>query len=246
MSTQFRFVQSYAEMVRAYLRMYPEDEAVARAVGGDHEMFGVFEHSLLRQFGMRDTASVIDVGCGAGRLTRQLERYPGIDYLGIDVVPELLAYTRRKVARPDFQLVLSPGNALPVPDGEADFVTFFSVFTHILHEESFAYLQHCWRALAPGGRVLFSFFEYDCPDHWPTFLSNVDWVHQRSYLGHINIFMHRTELQLWAQRLGFRVVAFVTGNEPHVVVTAETATDRIQPGRYPLGQSLCVLEKPRR
>jgi hypothetical protein len=33
------------------------------------------------------------------------------------------------------------GIRIPCPDNVADFVTFFSVLTHITHEESFQYLQ---------------------------------------------------------------------------------------------------------
>jgi SAM-dependent methyltransferase len=245
MSTQFQYVQSYADMVRSLLLAYPEDEAVARAVGGDQELFGVLEHALLRQYGLTDHGYVIDVGCGSGRLTRQLARYPGMDYLGIDVVPELLEYNRRKLGRPDFHLALSPGNVLPAASGEADFVVFFSVFTHLLHEESYAYLEQAWRVLAPGGRVIFSFFEFAVPEHWSVFEGNVDWVRKRSFLGHINVFMHREDIAAWAKRIGFEIVAMQRGDEANVVVTEREATARVRPGLHPLGQSLCVLEKPR-
>ena len=35
----------------------------------------------------------------------------------------------------------------------------FSVFTHLLHEESFIYLEDFKRVLKPGGSVVFSFLE---------------------------------------------------------------------------------------
>jgi SAM-dependent methyltransferase len=245
MSTQFQYVQSYAAMVRAYLAAYPEDEAVSRAVGGAFEHFGVLEHSLLRQYGLQDDSRVIDIGCGAGRLTSQLARFPKMRYLGVDVVPELLDYTRRKFARPDFRLELSAGNTIPAPDGEADFVTFFSVFTHLLHEESYAYLEQAHRVLAPGGRVVFSFFEFAVESQWGVFEGNVDWVRKRSFLGHINVFMHADDLRIWARRLGFKVVAFERGDHPAIAVTPATATEKVPAGQHALGQSICVLEKPR-
>lgn len=245
MSTQFQYVQSYAAMVRAYLAAYPEDEAVARSVGGAFEHFGVLEHSILRQFGLKPNHSVIDVGCGSGRLTSQLTRYPKLRYLGLDVVPELLDYNRRKAARPDFKLELVAGNTIPAPDESANFVTYFSVFTHLLHEESYAYLEQTYRVLAPGGRVVFSFFEFAVEGQWSVFEGNVDWVRKRSFLGHINVFMHASDLRIWARRLGFKVVAFKRGDLPSVKVTEATATEKVQAGLHTLGQSYCVLEKPR-
>jgi ubiquinone/menaquinone biosynthesis C-methylase UbiE len=248
LSTQLQYLQSYSAMVRGYLAAYPEDEAMAWAVGGSlesFERFGVLEHSLLRMFGLRDDARVVDVGCGAGRLARQLARCTDMRYFGIDVVPELLDYTRRKVARPGFAFQLVAGNAIPVADGQADFVTFFSVITHLLHEESYAYLEQSRRVLAPGGRVVFSFLEFANPSHWAVFDGNVDWVRKRSYLGHINVFMHQADIRLWARRLGFEVVAIGAGDERTVRVTERTATEAVPPGEHPLGQSWCVLEKPR-
>ncbi|MDB5374561.1 MAG: Ubiquinone/menaquinone biosynthesis C-methylase UbiE [Belnapia sp.] len=245
MSTQFQYVQSYAAMVRAYLAAFPEDEAVARSVGGDFEHFGVLEHSILRQFGLKPTSSVIDVGCGSGRLTSQLTRYPKLSYLGLDVVPELLDYNRRKAARPDFKLELIAGNSIPAPDASADFVTYFSVFTHLLHEESYAYLEQTHRVLKPGGRVIFSFFEFAVEGLWGVFEGNVDWVRKRSFLGHINVFMHAADLRIWARRLGFKVIAFKRGDLPAIKVTEATATEKVQVGLHMLGQSFCVLEKPR-
>ncbi|SDB53136.1 class I SAM-dependent methyltransferase [Belnapia rosea] len=244
MSLQLNYVQSYAAMVRAYLAAYPEDEAVARSVGGNLEHFGVLEHSLLRQYGLKDNGRVVDVGCGAGRLAAQLRRFPEMRYLGLDVVPELLDYCRRKMARPDFRLELSQGNRIPLADGEADFVIFFSVFTHLLHEESYVYLEQAHRVLAPGGRVIFSFFEFAVESQWSVFEGNADWVRKRSYLGHINVFMHAEDLRLWAKRLGFTVVAMERGDRPSIEVTPDTAAGKVPAGQYPLGQSYCVLEKP--
>ncbi|HYZ33645.1 MAG TPA: class I SAM-dependent methyltransferase [Crenalkalicoccus sp.] len=244
MSTQLRYVQSYAQMVQGYLDAYPEDEAVARAVGGEYERFGVLEHALLRQFGLREDSRVVDVGCGAGRLTSQLARLPGVRYLGLDVVPALLAYTRRRVPREDFRLELTAGNAIPGEDGSADFVTFFSVFTHLLHEESYVYLAEAHRVLAPGGRAFFSFLEFHLDEHWSVFDGNVDWVRRRSYLGHINVFMHPQDLRRWAARLGFEVVAIRHGNAPFIEVPAALATEKAPAGKHPFGQSVCVLGKP--
>lgn len=244
MSTQLRFVQSYAAMVDGYKAAMPEADALALAVGGEYERFGVLEHSLLRQFRMLPDARVIDVGCGAGRLTVQLARYPKLAYLGLDVVPAMLEYARRQVPREDFALRLIEGNAIPAPDGGADFVVFFSVFTHLLHEESYVYLAEAHRVLRAGGRCVFSFLEFGPDAHWAVFDANVEWVRKRSYLGHLNVFMHQGDVRRWAERIGFRVVTFRPGDSAFVQVTAATASAGVPAGKYPFGQSVCVLEKP--
>jgi ubiquinone/menaquinone biosynthesis C-methylase UbiE len=63
---------------------------------------------------------------------------------------------------------------IPEKDGEADFVCFFSVLTHLLHEQGFVYLQEAKRVLKPGGKIVFSFLEFAVPDHWAVFEGTVN------------------------------------------------------------------------
>lgn len=244
MSGQLEFLQSYRAVVDANLAAYPEDEAMARSVGGHYELFGALEHQLLRQLGLGDGAHVVDIGCGAGRLASRLVGYPGIRYSGTDIVPKLLEYTRRKcAARPDFRFHLTDRIEIPAEITNADFVTFFSVFTHLLHEESYVYLEEAARILNPGGKIVVSFLEYAVDHNWGVFMSNVDWVKQRSYLGHINIFMHRDDFLAWAPRLGLQVLQFHSGDDPFIVIDKAAATPDVRANRYAFGQSVCVLTK---
>lgn len=246
MSSQLRYLLTYEQMVANLLRTCPEEEAMARAVGGDYHLVGALEHALLRGLGLGPGASVVDVGCGSGRLAVQLARYEGLRYLGLDVVPALLDYARRKAGRPDFRFERVDRIALPAADASADFVVFFSVFTHLLHEESYVYLQEALRVLKPGGRAVFSFLEYDLEGAWQVFEGNVEWVRNRSLAGHLNVFLNRRDLRLWARRLGFRVEAMHAGDERFVTVDAASATEALPPGTYALGQSVCVFRKPLR
>lgn len=244
MSNQFRYLQTYEQMVGGMLQAYPEEQAVALAVGGDYERIGVLEHAVLRANGLRPDSGVVDAGCGSGRLATQLRRYPELRYVGTDVVQALLDYAGRRAARPDFRFERIDRVHLPVPDGEADFVVFFSVFTHLLHEESYVYLAEAHRALRPGGKAIFSFLEFAVPQAWPVFQGNIDWVRNQSIAGHLNVFQHRDDLRLWAERLGFNVAAMHHGDDRFIPVDAAAATEAVPAGEYALGQSVCVLRKP--
>lgn len=244
MSRKLQSVASYEQWVDYLLANFPEEQALSMAVGGDYEAIGVYEHALLRAQGLQPDSVVMDVGCGSGRLAFQLRRCPALGYVGTDPVPALLDYARRKVERPDFRFVAERENRLPVADGSVDFVVFFSVFIHLLAEESYAYLEAARQALRPGGKVVFSFLEFAVPVNWPIFQNCVEWARSTGKAGHLNVFLHRGDLRLWAERLGFNVLAMPYGDEPLVPVDAEAATTRVPVGRYPLGQSLCVLRKP--
>jgi ubiquinone/menaquinone biosynthesis C-methylase UbiE len=244
MSSQLRYLMGYEQLVSGLLKTLPEDDAVSLAVGGDYERVGTLEHALLRNKGLRPESCVVDVGCGSGRLASQLSRYPKLRYVGTDVVPELLDYARRKVGRPDFRFEKTDSTSLPVPDGEADFVVFFSVFTHLLHEESYVYLTEAYRALRPGGKVIFSFLEFAVPENWKVFDINIDWVRKRTMAGHLNVFMHRQDLRIWAERIGFNIPAMHYGDTRFIAVDGQAATSSVPVGTYALGQSVCVMRKP--
>jgi ubiquinone/menaquinone biosynthesis C-methylase UbiE len=243
MSGQIRFLLGYEQMVQGLLASLNEDDAASRAVGGDYEYFGVLEHALLRGEGLRDGCAIVDVGCGSGRLATQLRRYPKLRYLGLDVVPALLDYARRKADRPEFRWGKVDAVKLPFPGPAADFCVFFSVFTHLLPEESFVYLEEAHRVLKPGGKAVFSFLEHASAASRRVFDQNLAWVRERHMAGHLNTFLHRADLRLWAERIGFEVSALHLGESRFIEVDAESATPAVREGLYALGQSVCVLRK---
>ena len=118
-------------------------------MGGQFEAFGAIEVETLKHFGLAADALVVDVGCGSGGLSRPLAGYLKGGYLGIDIVPELVDHARTITRRPDWRFETAAGLAIPEEDGAADLVCFFSVFTHLLQEESYVYLRDAVRVLRP-------------------------------------------------------------------------------------------------
>jgi SAM-dependent methyltransferase len=150
-------------------RLGSGNEAVRLAVGGQFEAVGKLEYYLLRSLGLTTGHLVVDVGCGSGRLAPD----KGIRYVGTDVVPRLIESARTSTMPDDWEFSVVEDVLIPCADNAADFITFFSVLTHITHEESFKYLQEAARCLKVGGRVVISFLEFRIPDHWETFIASV-------------------------------------------------------------------------
>jgi SAM-dependent methyltransferase len=236
------FVKSYAAHIKKTLSRLHGDQAMEYAVGGNFKPFGVLQRNLLMQYGLKPESSLVDVGCGSGRLAYALRDLPQLKYLGTDVAQELLDHAGKIVERPDWGFVRSTDLTIPVSDGSQDFVCAFSVFTHLLHAETYVYLEEIKRVLKPAGRLVFSFLEFAVPAHWAVFEKSVADVREPNVLSQ---FIETSVLQKWCDHLRLKVVAFHPGSEMHIVlpepVTMEDGS--ILTDKASMGQSVCVLEK---
>ena len=239
------FLASYKNHVSKLLRRHNEPKAMALAVGGDWEAVGLAEFHLLLQQGLAPDHTLVDVGCGSGRLAVRLKDYLKGKYVGIDVVPELYEYARKIAGRPDWEFKRAPGLTIPMPDKSADMICFFSVFTHLTHEESYKYLEDARRVLKDDGRIVLSFLEFLLPSHWILFQHHLAGRKDDGVV--LNQFKSRDGLQAWSSRLGLEIVEIADGDKPHIPIPAPITWENgaIHEGMTHLGQSVCVLRKAR-
>jgi len=208
------FVDDYRRYVARLEQTFDEQDAMSYAVGGgDFVAAGDKQVELLRRFGLTAGTRLVDVGCGSGRLAAALSREfgSGIGYLGIDVVPRLLDYAAR-VSDPSYTFQVTTGLGVPVDDGECDMVAFFSVITHLRHEESFRYLRDAARAVGPGGTVVASFLESE--RHWSIFQRVVDLMDHPEIDEPVVVFVERSMLVTWAAKLGLEIVEIIPADPP--------------------------------
>jgi ubiquinone/menaquinone biosynthesis C-methylase UbiE len=233
--------KGYKDYVDDLLKHYPYDVAIQHAVGVDFEQNGILQKCLLTHLGLDASHYLIDVGCGAGRLARQLQSTHKARYLGLDIVPELIEYARGITDRKDWRFEVVDGLTIPEEDNVADVVCFFSVLTHLLHEESFLYLQEAKRVLRPGGAIVFSFLEYSI--HTDVFERTVADVGVDAYP--LNVFIDRSAIQVWAKLLGLSVVRLIPGDSKIIPLDEplefESGFTMTSPAHF--GQSVCVLIK---
>ena len=233
---------AYREHVASLTAEHDAKRAMELAVGGEFEAFGILQRECLIQYGLRPNDYVIDVGCGSGRLAKPLSEYLSGPYLGTDVVPELVNYARKLVARSDWRFVVVDSFTIPERDGAADFVCFFSVFTHILHQQSYLYLEEAKRVLKPTGKVVFSFLEFRVPCHWSVFENSVE---KADTNWHLDQFIERNAIHAWASHLGFIVKAIEDGDKPHIPIRNPVVREdgTVLQNRGNMGQSVCMLSK---
>lgn len=226
---QFHFVEDYERLVDRLIENHPIDRAMEIAVGGNYESTGELELNILKHAGLKSGMAVFDLGCGSGRLAHALGKSGlDLDFIGTDVVQALLDYAKTK-SPAHYRFVRNPNLTVPAEDASIDIACAFSVFTHLLHHETYQYLEEMHRALKSGGRVVFSFLEFAEPGHWNVFESTIEQQRKTSQI-HLNTFIERSAIDVWAQRLGFTVVGYIDGG---------TGVG----GSAPLGQATAILAK---
>lgn len=135
---------------------------------------------ILRLYGaMKMNSSVLEIGCGLGRLAFPLRlTIPNGSYEGFDVVQEKIDFLARhfQPAHPNFRFIrANVRNAVYNPDGQTpaadfrfpyprssfDLIFAASLFNHLLPDAIANYFQQAARVLKPGGRCVFGFFLLD-------------------------------------------------------------------------------------
>jgi ubiquinone/menaquinone biosynthesis C-methylase UbiE len=234
---------SYSKLVSDLKVKHPYDEAMRLAVGGEFEQVGRIEVELLRSCGLKSDDYLIDVGCGSGRLAKPLSADHTGKYLGTDISPELLDYARELVGRRDWRFEVATGLTIPEQDGQADMVCFFSVLTHLLHEESYSYLMEAKRVLKPGKKIVLSFLDFTVDMMWEVFEGNIRNLQSPQHP--LNQFISQDAIHVWARRLGLTVEAMWRGDESFVPLSSpiDFPDGRRLEGSTTFGQSVCVLVK---
>ena len=142
--------------------------------------------------------TVLDFGCGCGRLARRLlQQTPRPRrYVGIDVHRGMIEWCREHLSPvdPNFQFLhhdvyapsYAPGNGLrlalplPVKDATCSLVIAHSVFTHLTKGQAEYYLSETARILTPEGIALTTWFFFDrasfpfLPEVYCLYTSEVD------------------------------------------------------------------------
>ena len=124
-------------------RHYDELYAVMRNPSGDVAFYG----ELARASG----GPVLELGCGTGRTLLPIAK-AGLDCVGVDASPAMLAVLRQKSPPPNLELVEARMESLELPNRRFRLVTCpFRAFSHLLDVESqLAALAAVRRQLEPG------------------------------------------------------------------------------------------------
>lgn len=120
--------------------------AWARAPG--HDSYWYYRDSFFDEIVPPAGRATLDLGCGEGRVARDLTER-GHHVTAVDSAPTMLVAARE--ADPDGTYVLADGAALPFHDGAFDLVVAYNSLMDI--EDMPGAVRQCARILEPGGRL---------------------------------------------------------------------------------------------
>ena len=113
-----------------------------------HDSYWLFHREIFLSSLPPPPARVVDVGCGEGRVDRDLKAI-GYEVVGVDGSPTMIAAARE--ADPDGEYLVADAATLPLPDGSADVVVAF-MSPHDMDDLDGA-LREMARVLVPGGHL---------------------------------------------------------------------------------------------
>ncbi len=112
-----------------------------------HDSYGRFHRDAFLELLPPPGRRTLDVGCGEGRLARDLKRL-GHHVTAVDAAPSMVAYAQE--ADPEGEYLLASGSELPFEDGFADLVIAFMSLQDM--DDADGAVREAWRVLEPGGR----------------------------------------------------------------------------------------------
>lgn len=106
----------------------------------------------------KDFPSILDFGCGCGRMMRWLRPLcdPWATIQGTDIDPAAIAWCKENIPNAGFS-VNGETPPLPFADKSIDLVYGYSVFTHFDADRQFRWLSELQRVIKPGGYLLLTF-----------------------------------------------------------------------------------------
>lgn len=121
---------------------------------------------LLSSYQFETSASLLDVGCGDGKITKLIADQLSGPVVGLDISPQMISFAEEHFADPTAQLSFVVGDAAHLHfDNQFDYVTSFTALQWVRDQASA--LKGIYAALKPNGQVLITM-----PRHYPECLSN--------------------------------------------------------------------------
>lgn len=118
-------------------------------------------------------AHIVDLACGAGSLLHFFRERGYSNVAGVDISPEQVALSRQVTGEVTQDHVL---HFLQTHEGKFDLITALDLVEHFHKEEVLSFLDGCYAALRPGGRLILQTPNAETP--WAASVRYGDFTHE--------------------------------------------------------------------
>ena len=168
-----------------------------------------------------DFDSILDFGCGCGRMMRQWRSLTGTGLHGSDYNPYLVGWCRANLPFAEFT-VNGVAPPLDYADGQFDFVYALSVFTHFIEALQVPWAREIARVLRPGGIALVSLsglrhFQLEGEPDRARFEAGEPVILREERAGTNDVAVFHPEQyvrEVLAPQAGFEILAYVLNGQP--------------------------------
>jgi SAM-dependent methyltransferase len=140
------------------------------------ERWGRAYDSYLRGWLPPPGTAILDLACGGGNLLYFFKSRGHRRLAGVDISPEQIALARQVVPE------VEEGNLfvyLETSPADFDLITALDIIEHLHKDEVLRFLDGCYAALRPGGRLILQMPNADTP--WGTHLRYGDFTHETCF-----------------------------------------------------------------
>jgi trans-aconitate methyltransferase len=112
----------------------------------------ILAEELIAKMDIQPNDSILDIGCGDGKITALLAGYTQGSVTGIDKDPGMIALASKRYPKVDFQTM----DAEKITFNNACSIVFSNAALHWAHDHR-SILDGIYRTLKPGGKMLLQF-----------------------------------------------------------------------------------------
>ena len=161
-------------------------------------------HNLLSIAGVRPEDSVLEIGCGVGRIGRELCQHCRL-WTGADISERMLAFAAERLSgMNNARLVqLREVGLVEFEDASFDVVYATNMLAHLDEMDRWRYVQEGFRVLRPGGRILLDNIDIESEAGWKIFEYDARRYQQLDRPPYMPRFSTASELTSYARRAGF-------------------------------------------
>ncbi|HET6179063.1 MAG TPA: class I SAM-dependent methyltransferase [Candidatus Sulfotelmatobacter sp.] len=130
--------------------------------------------NLLELAQIRQSDHVLEIGCGVGRIGRELAPHCHT-WTGADISINMLGHASARLQGiPNFRLIQLHGEGLAeIESNSFDVVYFTDMLMHLDEMDRWQYVEESFRVLRPGGRIFMDVIDIESDAGWKMFTNNV-------------------------------------------------------------------------